>query len=174
MRAAQVIGVVIALAIAGCGGSEPAARSTGQIDEIKATQTDKTQEWVDQANEACRSAVPDIERAGKPLPRAMARAQKGAPGGWDTVAKHMKRQSQAITSLYKELKAIPKPEDERIRKFLYQYANVAGGSFRAVDAMLYDRRTAADYVADANEAGRDAHEIATDLGTEACTSWLVE
>ena len=59
-----------------------------------------------------------------------------------------------------------------IRRFLYAYANLAGDSFRAVDAMLYDRQTATGYVTDVNAAGRDAHAIAKSLGTASCTNWL--
>jgi hypothetical protein len=163
MRATQMFGVMAVLAIAGCGG--------GTAAEPKKPD-DRAGAWVEHANDACRRSVPSIVRAGKPIPRAVARAQRGAPGGWKTVSGHMKRQSQALAKLYAELKAIPRPPDERIRRFLYSYANLAGDSFRAVDAMLYDRQTALGYVADANAAGRDAHAIARALGTEPCTSWI--
>ncbi|NUT54914.1 MAG: hypothetical protein HOQ03_02880 [Thermoleophilia bacterium] len=130
--------------------------------------------WVEAANDACRRQVPAIERAGEPIPRAVERARRGAPGGWKTVAKHMRRQADGLSRLYEDLKAIPRPRDDRrIRRFLYLYANVAGSSFRAVDGMLYDRAVAEQYVADSNAAGEKAHAVARELGTEACTSWLV-
>jgi hypothetical protein len=164
MRGAQLFGAVLALALTSCGDAPRSA---------SAPTADRADAWVEKATDTCRRAVPEIERAADPLPDAVAAARRGAPGAWKDVTAHMRRQSHAITGLYEDLKAIPH-DDKRIRRFLYLYASLVGNTFRAYDAMHYDRRLAVVYIQDANAAGRAAHEVAQALEVEACTRWLVD
>jgi hypothetical protein len=171
MRSVRYLGLLVALmALAGCGGDDEPARS-GEATRPPAGDSGA---WVEQATDVCDRHIPWLVRHASATLAAERRAERGAAGGWERLSAEMRRHSDRLARLYDELKKIPRPtKDPSVDRFLFNYAKLAGDYFRGVDAMLYDRQVARQYIADANAAGIDAHEVAEKLGAEACTKWLV-